>query len=118
MTPIVTPDTTELTVNALLEVNSDYHQAFSGTLSLEVSTQTPVTREELNQWMDARDNDARLQRNLQTVSTQRMTRLTAGKPQQVTLHVPVTDLPLGGSDRWGPRPLTLTFTPDLSLIHI
>ena len=112
MTPIVTPDTTELTVNALLEVNSDYHQASQGTLSLEVSTQTPITREELNQWMDARDNDARLQRNLQTVSTQQITHLTADKPQQVTLRVPVTDLPLGGSDRWGPRPLTLTFTPD------
>nr|WP_282922685.1 DUF6049 family protein [Mobiluncus sp. Marseille-Q7826] len=112
MTPIVTPDTTELTVNALLEVNSDYHQASSGTLRLEVSTQTPVTREELNQWMDARDNDARLQRNLQTVSTQQITHLTAGKPQQVTLHVPVKDLPLAGTDRWGPRPLTLTFVPD------
>lgn len=112
MTPIVTSDTTELTLSAVLEVNADYHQASSGTLSLEVSTQTPITREELNQWMDARDNDGRLQRNLHTVSTQRMTHLTAGKPQQVTLHVPVTDLPLAGSDQWGPRPLTLTFTPD------
>ena len=112
MTPIVTPDTTELTLSAVLEVNADYHHASQGTLSLAVSTQTPITRDELNEWMDARDNDTRLRRKLQTVATQTITRLTAGKPQQVTLRVPVSDLPLAGTDRWGPRPLTLTFVPD------
>ena len=112
MTPIVTPDTTELTLSAVLEVNADYHHVSQGTLSLAVSTQTPITRDELNEWMDARDNDTRLRRKLQTVATQTITRLTAGKPQQVTLRVPVSDLPLAGSDGWGPRPLNLTFTPD------
>lgn len=112
MTPIVTPDTTELTLSAILEVNADYHQASSGTLSLAVSSQTPVTRNELNQWMDAQDNDARLQRKLHTVATQKFTRLTAGKPQQVTLRVPVEKLPLGDAAQWGPRPVTLSFTPD------
>ena len=112
MTPIVTPDTTELTLSAVLEVNADYHQASHGTLSLAVSSRTPVTRNELNQWMDAQDNDARLQRNLHTVATQKITRLSAGKPQQVTLRVPVEELPLKDAAQWGPRPLTLSFTPD------
>ncbi|STY89607.1 DUF6049 family protein [Mobiluncus holmesii] len=112
MTPIVTPETTELTVSALLEVNSNYHHAAQGTLHLNVSNQTPLTREELNEWMDVQGNDARLQRKVQTVATLPIEHLTAGKPQPVTLHVPVTDLPLGRSDQWGPRPLSLTFVPD------
>lgn len=112
MTPIVGEDTTEFKLRAALEVTAKYRGSKRGVVTLRVAGHTPVTREELSEWMDPAASNRGILRQMRDVTTVEVKGLEAGKTQNVEIRVPVEDLPLQGNQNWGPRPLQLTFRPE------
>lgn len=99
MTPVVNETTAEFALTA--KVTNHSSRSVTAAVRLAVASHTPVTLDQLENWLETSSAA-----KLQTVSTQTLV-LAAHKSRQISFKIPRDALPLGNTEEWGPRFLSV-----------